>query len=287
MERRQVQVRLSDTDEATAEDERFVTAGIDIGMRVVKVALLAHGSATRSPRVLAAEIVSVPTRRDVRDVQAAVREGWFRSLRSAGLVPADVSLAASTGQAHAFAHVGHVYRGLSLAAGVRFLFPRAVAVLDVGARQMRCTRLETDDCGRGYAATPRGESWGGDVLDALARTNGVSFREAVRSPSSIAAYEGLAERASRLMHVLSLEGPTAITGAIAADVSFLGILSRRLTDDRLEAKVLSSPEAVFTGAYGAALLAARRFLRAARLRDHRRGSPTLELQSPSRRAILN
>jgi benzoyl-CoA reductase subunit D len=252
----------TDTDEVSRERERFVTAGVDIGMRAVKVALLAHDAANGSPRVLSREIVTLAGRCDIGDVQIAIREGWFRSLRGAGLVAADVALVASTGQAHCLAHVGHLYRGLSLRTGVRFLFPQAIAVLDVGARQLRCTRLETSGCARGYAATPKAESWGGDLLDGFARSNGRAVPDRVQGPASVAAYEGVAARAAKLMQALSLDGPTAITGALAGDASFLDALARRLVDERLEAVLLSAPDAVFTGAFGAALLAARRFLRA-------------------------
>lgn len=280
----------TNTDEASRERERFITAGVDIGMRAVKVALLAHDTAIGSPRVLTREIVTLPSRCDIGDVQIAIREGWFRSLRSAGLVGADIALVASTGQAHSLAHVGHLYRGLSLRTGVRFLFPQAVAVLDVGARQMRCTRLETSGCTRGYAVTPRGESWGGDMLDAFARSNGRSVPDQVQSPACIAAYQGLATRAAKLMQGLSLEGPTAITGAMAVDLSFLDVLARRLVDDRSEMVLLSAPDAVFTGAYGAALLAARRFLRAASSRRRVDVPSTLRQPPavlPAWRSLLN
>jgi len=242
-----------DRDEgASGRVDRLVTAGVDVGMGAVKVVLLAHDPATGSPRVLASEIVKVPTRRQPRDVQLAVREGWWRSLRSAALSPADVALVASTGQERAVAaHIGHFYRGSSLATGVRFLFPGAVAVLDIGVSEMRCTRFETPGRRRRYATTPRGECWGGDLLDAAP------------TPGFLVAYQSLARRASELMRALAIDGPTAITGTTALDATFLGIFARRLIDDQRQSILLTSPDAVFAGAYGAALLAAGRFRRAA------------------------
>jgi activator of 2-hydroxyglutaryl-CoA dehydratase len=280
-------MRLSDTDEVSPKNDRFVTAGVDIGMRAVKVALLAHGSATGSARVLTSEIVIVPNGRDFRAAQIAVRDAWFRALRSSGLLAADVALVASTGREHCLAHVGHFYRGSSLTAGVRFLFPRAIAVLDVGARQLRCTRLETPVCGRGYAATPKDESWGGDVLEAISRTSDGSMPEAIRSSTSGAAYEGVAARAVKLMHALSLDGPTAITGGMALDARFLDVLARRMSEHRKKAVLLNAADAVFAGAYGAALLAAQRLLRAARSQRHPRQSSILLPSSPARRLDLN
>jgi benzoyl-CoA reductase subunit D len=269
-------------DAARSRVEPLVTAGVDVGRGAVKVAVLAHGRAGAA-RVLASEIVQVAKGgREGGDAQLAVREGWWRSLRTAGLVPADIALVASTGHGRAvLAHVGHFYRGMSLAVGVRFLFAQAGAVLDIGARQLRCTRFETPVRGRGYAATPRGECWGGDLLAAIPRTKTVAVAEALR----ISAYEGLAARASGLVTELAVDGPTAITGAMARDARFLAILARRLTDDRSGAVLLSSPEAVFAGAYGAALLAARRFRRATG--SQRPGRVPLTLPLPPGRQILN
>ncbi len=269
-------------DGARSRVEQLVTAGVDVGRGAVKVVVLAHGRAG-SARVLASEIVEVQKGgREGRAAQLAVREGWWRSLRNAGLLPADVALVASTGHSRAvLAHVGHFYRGLSLTVGVRFLFSQAAAVLDIGARQLRCTRFETPVRGRGYAATPRGECWGGDLLAAIPRGKGVAVAEALR----VSAYDGLAARASGLVTELGVDGPTAITGAMARDARFLTILARRLTDDRPGAVLLSSPEGVFAGAYGAALLAARRFRRATG--SQRPGRVPLTLPLPPGRQILN
>ncbi len=269
------------SDGPLARVDRLVTAGVDIGMRAVKVALLAHGPATECARVLASEIVTLTRRRDGGEAQLAVREGWWRALRSAGLVSGDIALVASTGQERAvLAHVGHFYRSAGLTAGVRFLFPDAVAVLDIGARQIRCTRFETPVRERGHAATPRGEGWGSDL--ALWSKDG-SVSEVLR----VAACGALAVRASELVSALAADGPTAIVGALARDSTFFDILAQRLSDDHPKAVLLSSSDAVFARAYGAALLAARRFRRATstqRLRSH---LPALPPPPSSGRSILN
>ena len=143
------------SDDIAANGERFLTAGVDIGMRSVKMALLSHGAG--AARVVASEAVAVLGRRDTRDAEVAVRESWDRVLRAAGVAPPDIVLVASTGaKERAVARVGHFYRRLSLATGVRFLFPGATAVLDVGARQMRCALLAGNGAGRSFAATADG-----------------------------------------------------------------------------------------------------------------------------------
>ena len=93
--------------------------------RAVKVALLAHDSVTGAPRVLASEIVKVAKGAGKGcDAQLAVREGWWRSLRSAGLVAGrhragGLDRSGASGRSRTW---GTSIEGLSLAAGVRFLF---------------------------------------------------------------------------------------------------------------------------------------------------------------------
>ena len=247
-------------DEAAIVGERILTAGVDIGMRTVKVALLAHGAGL--PRVVAAEIVPVQGRRDVRDAEVAVRESWARVLRAGGVGAADIALVASTGtKERAVVHVGHFYRRLSLAAGVRFLLPEARAVLDIGARQMRCALLAEPTADKQYAATRKEATCGGEILEAIARRSGVAVEAVGLLPAGVAAFDDLAARAAKLLGTLAPTGPTVVTGAMALNLGFVRILARRLAEDRMNTTLSFLPDAIFAAAYGAALLAARRYLR--------------------------
>jgi benzoyl-CoA reductase subunit D len=264
-------------NEGSAKVQRFVTAGVEIERQTVKMALLAHGPTPAL--VLASEAVVVGGRRGARDAQIAVKQGWNRALRSAGLLPADIALIASTGaEAQGLVRVGHLYRRSSLAAGVRFLFPDAAAVLEVGASQMRCVCL---DRSRAKGA--------GKMRDAVAPAGGDGdvSPDVAWLPGRVAALEEIAARASLLMRGLAVAGPTAVTGARAIDAGFVRALARRLVDDGLDVTLLASPDAIFAGAYGAALRAADRFRRVLgwHLSRRSRSAPS----SPWRRArsLLN
>jgi activator of 2-hydroxyglutaryl-CoA dehydratase len=247
-------------DELTVASERILTAGVDIGMRTVKIALIANGAG--APRVVASECVPVQGRRDVRDAEAAVRESWARLLRVGGVAPADIALVASTGtKERAVVHVGHFYRRLSLAAGVRFLSPGAAAVLDFGARQMRCALVGEAPSDKPYAATRKDLICGGEILEAIARRSGVTVEAAGLLPAGVAAYDDLAARAAKLLGTLPVDGPTVLTGAMALNLGFVRVLASRLVEDRVNTTLLVLPDAIFAAAYGAALLAARRYLR--------------------------
>jgi activator of 2-hydroxyglutaryl-CoA dehydratase len=277
---------LFQRDDLPPDDEKLLTAGVDIGMRSVKIALLTHGTGT--PRVMATEIVAVQGRRDARDAEVAVRESWARVLRAGGVAPVDIALVASTGtQERAVVHVGHFYRGASLAAGIRFLSPDAVAALDVGARQMRCFRLDGTKADRHHAATRKDLICGGELLEAIARRSGVSIEAAGLLPAGVVAYDDLAARAAKLLGALALGGPTVITGALALNQGFVRVLARRLAEDRSSTTLLVRPDAIFAAAYGAALLAARRYRRATG--PNASSAPSSERRPPLRvgRLILN
>jgi activator of 2-hydroxyglutaryl-CoA dehydratase len=267
--------------------ERILTAGVDIGTRTVKIALLSHGMG--ASRVMAAETVAVQGRRDVRDAEMAIRESWARVLRASGVATADIALVASTGaEERAVVHVGHFYRGLSLAAGVRFLFPAATAVLDVGARQMRCARIgDAASSDEPYAATRKEVICGGERLEAIARRSGVSFDAAGLLPAGVAAYDELAARAAKLLATLALDGPTMVTGAPALNLGFVRVLAGRLADERIATTLLVPPDAIFAAAYGAGLLAARRYLRVMASDARRESAPEGRRSPRTGRLILN
>jgi activator of 2-hydroxyglutaryl-CoA dehydratase len=113
-------------------------------------------------------------------------------LSDAALRPSDVAHVASTGsREQALLHVGHFYPRLSLAFGARYLFPNATATLDVGARQIRCTRFAPNASGRRYAATPKATCGGGELVEVIARRSGVGVDAAAQLPGVATAYDDL------------------------------------------------------------------------------------------------
>ena len=279
--------RASGPDKAaTATSEKLLTVGVDIGMRTVKIALLNHTGG--APRVVAVDTVPVQGRRDDRDAEVAVRESWARLLRSAGVTPTDIALVASTGtKERAIVHVGHFYRRLSLAAGARFLLPDAAAVLDIGARQMRCAQVGGATTDRRHATTRTDMICGGEIVEAIARRTGVAIEAAGLSPAGVTALDDLAARAAKLLGTLALDGPTFVTGALALNLGFVRILAARLVEVRLLTRLVVLPDAIFAAAYGAALLAARRYLRVVGADARREAASERRRLSPVDRLILN
>lgn len=240
--------------------EGFTTAGVDVGTRSVKVLLLAHGAT--EARSLASAIIRVEGRRDIRDALAAVRQAWVLVLGASGLSPSDVALVASTGTCdHVSLRVGHFYKQLSQTVGARYLFPETEAVLDIGASQTRCVVVGADDRIRRYRLSNRHASCGGELLDRMTQRLGLTGGDARTEPALWPLQEALAAQAVTILRTARAKGPAVLTGGMVLDASFVSTLISRIADSCLHIQLLVRQEGLYAGAYGAALLAARRYRR--------------------------
>ena len=238
------------------------TGGLDVGTRSIKVALLSH----QGPRstVLANTMIQISGRRDARE---AIREGWGMALADASLAARDVDYIASTGaSARHVDRVGHFYGHASQARGARFLFPDATAALDVGTNELRCVLLSestTKSLARRRASTGE-EMASHDLCRTLPRRAEVHLVQLSAPFADARLPRYLAARAAMLVRSLAAEGKVVLTGGMVHDAEFVHGLWTELLASESRLSLLISPEAVFAGAYGAAILAARRFERTAR-----------------------
>jgi benzoyl-CoA reductase subunit D len=247
----------------TLARETLLTGGLDVGDRSVKIAILSHQGGRST--VLAKVLIRIQGRPDARADRIAIRESWGRVLADAGLSAGDIDYVASTGtRDRQLVRVGHYYQRSSHALGAQLLFPDATAALDIGSDQIRCALSSEPRDGRRYAATRQEAGYGREMLEAIARRMGVTVDEASVLPEAIALQDDLAARALKLLRSLAVDGKTVLTGGMVLDAGLVRSLWRRLLESGSNVSLLISPEAIFAGAYGAAILAARRFLRVSR-----------------------
>ena len=90
----------------------------------------------------------------------------------------------------------------------------------------------------------------------------------------------------KLLGPRSLGGPTVVTGALGLDLAFVRTVARRLAEEQVFTTLVVSPDAIFAAAYGAALLAARRYL-SVRGSAARRGAVPRRHSPQASRLILN
>ena len=232
----------------TFESSTCVTGGLDIGARSVKLAILSHSGAESA--VVAKAVVQIPEcRDDARESRTAIRESWRQVLREANLSARDVDLIASTGSgARPTVRVGRRYGQSSHALGARLLFPDGTVALEVDEDQIHCVLLR-DPTGPIKPAEREDEPFGTVACRSVRHVDGPS---------------ALATRAALLVRSLTMREKVVLTGGMVRDAGFVQSLWRELLALDSRASLLISPEATFAGAYGAAILAARRFARISR-----------------------
>jgi benzoyl-CoA reductase subunit D len=238
----------------TFDNPISVTGGLDIGARSIKMAILSHRGA--ESMVVAQAAVQIPGCRDVRDAQTAIREGWRQVLREASLSAGDVDNMASTGSgARPAVRVGRVYGHSVQALGARLLFPDATVALEVEGDEILCVLLR-DGRGRMRRVECDDPQWA-----VLARRVAVDLDESSAPSAGVPLPECLVTRAAILLCSPALGGKVVVTGEMVLDTGLVQRLWSRLLALQSNVSLLLSPDAIFAGAYGAAILAARRFTR--------------------------
>lgn len=259
----------------------MIVAGIDGGSRAIKIAVMKVDGGARAPRVLAAGECDQGV-----DHNALAEELFHRLLSGAGLSRGDVRRIVAT---------GYTRNGIRLAdstvteitchaRGARHLHPDVRTVIEIGGQDSKLLRLDPDGTVRDFAMNDRCAAGTGRFLEVVAKRLGTdldslgelaaqSRQPAVISSTCVVFAEteiiGLlaggraredvvagvqSAMASRVaaMAGRSLTTPLVFTGGVARVPGM-----KQALEDALgrPLEVASRPQ--FTGAIGAALLAAR------------------------------
>jgi len=276
---------------ATAHPERsqqeLVSAGVDVGTSSVKIAILRVGADE--------DVTSLALRADRirrRDLLKVIHEGYQAALHEAGIPAEEVAYVASTGEGELVEfRRGHFYGMTTHARGASFLVPEARAVLDVGALHARAMRIEKGSRVVANRMTSQCASGSGQFLENVARYLGVAMEEVgplscqAANPqlvSSICAvlaetdvinmvsrgistadilkgiHLSMAGRYIKLLRSIGAEGPTCLTGGLAADVGLVQALREKAAEEGVDLGIRSHTLSIYAGALGAALWGAYR-----------------------------
>ncbi|HXI55877.1 MAG TPA: hypothetical protein VNO55_07445 [Polyangia bacterium] len=211
-----------------------ITGGVDVGETSIKSVLLVHSLV--GEEVVAANVTLVRGSREPADLRTALRCSWAAVLAAAGVSDIDVAYVASTGTRDQVAfRVGHFLGRNCLGLGTRFRFPQAVGYVDWGARQLRCGIIDDD----------------GQVVRRVSR-------------------RGQVDAASAAVTVAALVGdqppdsPLALIGGRTCDRAWQASFASEVRRLRPTVRFLVADDAIFAAAYGAAVVAARRYRRLSR-----------------------
>jgi benzoyl-CoA reductase subunit D len=271
----------------------MLTAGVDVGSAVVKVAIV-ETDGLGGERMIAGR--AERTRR--RDAIVVARGVYDELLAGAGLATGDVTYVATTGEGEAIPfRTGHFYGMTTHSRGGLFLEPAARAIIDMGALHTRAVAMDARGKVLGYRMTSQCASGSGQFLENIARYLGVSLEEvgslslqadAPETCSSICAvlaetdvinmvsrgislpnilkgiHASMAGRAIKLVMSLGIHGPVLITGGLAADQGLVAAMRESAIGQKMTVEVRSHADSILSGALGAALWGA---FRARKLRD--------------------
>lgn len=147
----------------------MITAGIDVGARYVKAAILEDGK-----RVLVTLVD-----RSGYDPLGAARKAFESALSEAGLSRSDVSYVVSTG----FGRHRVDFRDANAtditaaAAGARFFYPNTRTVVDVGAGNTRTSKLDENGKVVQFRVTDKCAAGGGGFLERIAFYGGIDLSQ--------------------------------------------------------------------------------------------------------------
>jgi len=278
---------MSTVEQALQGGQKMLTAGVDVGSAVIKIAVVeTDGKGYERFVVGRAERV----RR--RDTMSVARGVFDDVLHEASLAAGDLAYVATTGEGETVPfRTGHFYGMTTHSRGGLFLEPQARAIIDMGALHTRAVAMDERGKVLGYRMTSQCASGSGQFLENIARYLGVSLEEVgtlslqadtPETCSSICAvlaetdvinmvsrgislpnilkgiHSSMAGRAIKLVMSLGVSGPVLITGGLAADQGLVAAMRESAVGQKMTVEVRSHPQSILAGALGAAVWGAFR-----------------------------
>ena len=274
----------------------MLSAGVDVGSAVVKVAVMETGDGGLE-RMVAGRAERV--RR--RDTQAVALALFDDVLKQAGIESGALGYVATTGEGESMPfRTGHFYGMTTHARGGLFLDPEARAIVDMGALHTRAVAMDGRSKVMGYRMTSQCASGSGQFLENIARYLGVSLEEVgalslqAENPevcSSICAvlaetdvinmvsrgislpnilkgiHKSMAGRSVRLLVSLGRPPVILVTGGLANDEGLVAAMREAAVEQKLAVDIRRHPDSMLAGAIGAALWGAFRARKLQRLRE--------------------
>jgi len=269
-------------------NDKLYTFGIDVGGSYIKAVLLNYSN---EPDVLDKRTEKVRKRNP-----AVVTEEIIKLLLSKNNLEQDnIAYLASTGEGEMVTHkTGHFYSMTTHAKGGIFLSPGVKTVVDMGALFVRAIKVDEKGKVLDYKMTGQCASGSGQFIENISRYLGLSIEEvgdvslkaeSPETPSGICAvlaetdvinmvsrgistpdiikgiHLSIANRVVRLLSSLKAESPIILTGGMAMNKGMIQAIDELAKESKYEFELRSHPDAVYSGALGAALWGGFRYLK--------------------------
>ncbi|MBP8724415.1 MAG: hypothetical protein KBF37_03330 [Saprospiraceae bacterium] len=265
--------------------EKIYTMGIDVGGSYVKGVLMQYDHAGGDHRLVDKQTEKI-RKRNPKDVAADVADMLLQRNRLE--YDRDIAYAASTGEGEMVTRkTGHFYSMTSHARGGIFFAPGAKTVVDMGGLYVRAIKVDARGKVLDYKMTGQCASGSGQFIENISRYLGLAIEEVgeislkadkPEVPSGICAVlaetdvinlvsKGLstpnivkginlsiAQRVVKLLGALNAESPVALVGGMGMNVGMIQAIEELSQENKKkQMEFVSHPEAIYSGAIGAAL----------------------------------
>lgn len=267
---------------------KLYTLGIDVGGSYIKAVLMNYSNEP--------EVIDKRTEKVRKRNPAVVTEEMIKLLLSKNNLEYDnIAYLASTGEGEMVTHkTGHFYSMTTHAKGGIFLSPGVKTVVDMGALFVRAIKVDERGKVLDYKMTGQCASGSGQFIENISRYLGLAIGEVgdislkaknPETPSGICAvlaetdvinmvsrgittpniikgiHLSIANRVVRLLSSLKAESPIILTGGMAMNKGMIQAIEELAMESKYEFEFRTNPDAVYSGALGAALWGGFRYLK--------------------------
>ncbi len=268
-------------------NEVIYTMGIDVGGSYIKGVIMKYGN----NRVLVDKKSEKIRKRNPADV--AVDLINYLLEKNDLSYDKDIAYLASTGEGEMVTKkTGHFYSMTTHARGGKFFYPEARTVIDMGGLYVRAIKIDNRGKVLDYKMTGQCASGSGQFIENISRYLGLAVEEvgdislqssSPEVPSGICAvlaetdvinsvsrgistpdiikgiHLSIANRVVRLIAKLRAESPVILVGGMGMNIGMIEAIRELADKNRNKFEILSHPDAIYSGAIGAALWGGYRY----------------------------
>ena len=269
--------------------DRIYTMGIDVGGSYVKGVLMEYAD---SPVLMDKRCEKI-RRRNPSEVATDIID---HLLEKNGLsYDQDIAYLASTGEGEMVVKKrGHFYSMTSHARGGKYFMPEARTVVDMGGLYVRAIKIDERGRVMDYKMTGQCASGSGQFIENISRYLGLAIDEVgdmsllsenPEVPSGICAvlaetdvinsvsrgistpdiikgiHMSIGNRVVRLISKLKAESPIILVGGMGMNKGMVAAVKELAAENRIKFEIVTHPDAIYSGAIGAALWGGYRHLK--------------------------
>ena len=262
--------------------------GIDVGSNFIKLVLVDYSS---NPKIIDKQTEKIRKRNPTTLADDLI----VAMLAKHNLKYEDVAYLASTGEGDLVRRKrGHFYGMTTHAKGANFFFPDAKSVVDMGALYVRAIKIAEGARVQDYKMTGQCASGSGQFVENISRYLGLSIEEVgevslqaaepeissgicavlaetdvinmvsrgISTPNIIKGIHlSIAGRIIKLLSSLKAESPIILTGGMALNKGMMQAIQEQLDETGKTFVIKTHPDAIYSGAIGAALWGGFRHLK--------------------------